>query len=425
LAFSLFIKISVIIPVYNCETTIVPCIASVQRQTCRELEIICVDDGSTDASTERIQALCEKDARIRLFRQTNQGAGCARNLGLLNACGEFVAFLDADDYYLDVEALQTMYDACKFHSVEICGSLRKKLQSGKLKEASEQSILRSGAMPESVLLYRDFQMDYDYQSYLFDRKRLIERAIFFSNYRRYQDPPFFVKAMYAAAEFIYVGKYLYCYRVPNNAKKIDAGKVADLLRGLLDNMQFALKYRLTILMDKTMERLEYEYASLIVHNMTGNDICIRELLQRANELAVRYKLDASYRIRPFRLLEDIGSVGNHRGHLARMLAVSESLSIYGAGMMGQAFFNYLKANSMQAKVKNFIVTSAEDDLKMVCEIPVISLEQYLSYAPQKRTQILVAVDGCYQKEIEDYLLENHITQYELLDPAFLLELVSE
>ena len=90
--------LSIIIPVYNAEEQIVKCIESIQQQTYRDLEIIIIDDGSTD-DTYRICFNLKRTYRnIKLFRQNNQGPGQARKKGFQHAHGEFVTFIDADDY---------------------------------------------------------------------------------------------------------------------------------------------------------------------------------------------------------------------------------------------------------------------------------------------------------------------------------------
>lgn len=92
-------RISVIIPVYNVEPYLQQCLDSVCAQTMRDIEIICVDDGSTDGSLRILQDYVERDSRIKLLVQDNQGAGVARNYGLREAKGQYLSFLDADDFF--------------------------------------------------------------------------------------------------------------------------------------------------------------------------------------------------------------------------------------------------------------------------------------------------------------------------------------
>jgi glycosyltransferase involved in cell wall biosynthesis len=102
------IKISVIIPVYNAEKYLRECLDSVIGQALQDIEIICVDDGSTDNSLSVLQEYAVKDARLKIVAQANQGAAAARNVGMAAAQGESLAFLDADDLYY-TDALQAAY----------------------------------------------------------------------------------------------------------------------------------------------------------------------------------------------------------------------------------------------------------------------------------------------------------------------------
>ncbi len=102
-------KISVVMPVYNSEATIARALRSIQsQQDIPALEIICVDDGSTDRSLEILEKLAQTDSRITVLTQKNQFAGTARNRGMAQAKGKYVAFLDADDCYLP-GALSALY----------------------------------------------------------------------------------------------------------------------------------------------------------------------------------------------------------------------------------------------------------------------------------------------------------------------------
>ena len=92
------LKVSVIIPVYNVEAYLRQCLDSVVNQTLREIEIICVNDGSTDESAAILKEYATKDERIKILTQSNSGAGAARNAGLVSARGKWLYFLDGDDF---------------------------------------------------------------------------------------------------------------------------------------------------------------------------------------------------------------------------------------------------------------------------------------------------------------------------------------
>ena len=92
-------KVSVILPVYNVGKYLRQCMDSIVGQTLQEIEVICIDDGSADDSPQILQAYAKKDPRIKVVCQQNQGAGAARNRGLSMARGEYLSFLDSDDFF--------------------------------------------------------------------------------------------------------------------------------------------------------------------------------------------------------------------------------------------------------------------------------------------------------------------------------------
>lgn len=111
-------KVSVSIPVYNTEKYLRQCLDSVVNQTLRDIEIICVDDGSTDGSIEILREYEQKDSRVKVLCQKNQYAGVARNNGLNYASGEYVFFMDSDDYCCH-ELLERAVDRAKMVDADI------------------------------------------------------------------------------------------------------------------------------------------------------------------------------------------------------------------------------------------------------------------------------------------------------------------
>lgn len=110
--------ISVVIPVYNIEDYLERCVTSVCDQTYRNLEIVLVDDGSTDSSGALCDRLAQKDARIKVFHKQNGGSSSARNLGISKATGEFVGFVDSDDY-ISENMYEILYRATQKYQTDI------------------------------------------------------------------------------------------------------------------------------------------------------------------------------------------------------------------------------------------------------------------------------------------------------------------
>lgn len=112
-------KVSVIIPVYNAEKYLEQCISSIANQTMQDIEILVINDGSTNNSLNILDELSQKyKGKLKIFEKENGGAGSARNLGIENATGEFIKFVDADDY-LKADILEKMYNIAKEHNVKL------------------------------------------------------------------------------------------------------------------------------------------------------------------------------------------------------------------------------------------------------------------------------------------------------------------
>lgn len=111
------VKVSVIIPVYNTQAYLEECLDSVLAQTLKNIEILCVDDGSTDASGQILTEYAARDSRIRVLRKKNGGQSSARNLGLKEASGAYVLFLDSDDL-LEEDALRTLYCYAAYYELD-------------------------------------------------------------------------------------------------------------------------------------------------------------------------------------------------------------------------------------------------------------------------------------------------------------------
>lgn len=117
------IKVSVIIPVYNMAKYLGECLESIARQTLDGIEIIAIDDGSTDDSLVVLTQYQKKYANLVVLHQKNHGTGNARNNGIRHARGKYIALMDPDDFYPQNDSLQALYEAAEKQNVLICGGI--------------------------------------------------------------------------------------------------------------------------------------------------------------------------------------------------------------------------------------------------------------------------------------------------------------
>lgn len=232
-------KVSIIVPVFNEERHLLSCLNSLLKQTITDIEVLCINDGSTDNSLQILDDLKAKDSRIKIFEQDHSGAGNARNLGIQVASGQFIAFVDADDYYYDNKALEHLYNAAMENSVDICGGGFCELRNKKLffdfNKAHNGYIFDKNEFVE----FNNFQFDYGFQRFLFKTDFLINNNLLFPTYLRYQDPPFLAKALLKATRFYAITDIIYVFRFYEFKNIWIPSKIRDLLKGVSDNLRLA------------------------------------------------------------------------------------------------------------------------------------------------------------------------------------------
>ena len=140
-------KVSVVVPVYNAEAYLAECMESICAQTWENIEIICVDDGSSDGSGEILESFGRKDKRIRLLKQAHQYAGTARNQGFDASLGEYVIFLDGDDFF-ESSLVEKMVSAVQESHADIAVCKSRGLDERTGKEHSLAGALNMALLPE-------------------------------------------------------------------------------------------------------------------------------------------------------------------------------------------------------------------------------------------------------------------------------------
>jgi len=266
----ILVKVSIVIPCFNAERHLKQCIDSVLAQTLREIEVLCVDDGSTDGTARILGEYANLDKRVRVFSQENQGPGVARNFAIQAAKGEFVAFVDADDFYPNSQVLEKLYCAATENRVLICGGSGSNFdgKTGAVSTCfSGQDAWGYSFAADSKIQYRDYQFDYNYHRFIYNREFLIEKEILFPALRRFEDPVFFVNAMLAAGAFYAMRDVAYCYRL--DIKKViwTPEKAQEVMRGIGVNLQTAERENLRKLYELTILRLE-EHLRFFSHLQT-------------------------------------------------------------------------------------------------------------------------------------------------------------
>jgi len=201
--------VSVIIPVYNTGRYLDECLESLARQTLTDIEVLAIDDGSTDGSGERLDAFASKDARFRVFHQENRGQAAARNVGLENARGEYLMFCDSDDRYLP-NMCERMIEAIRREPVDCIQCQNSWLVDDAVGPAEEKSRLAAFAYfneERNVLLWNK----------IYRREVIQSFGIRFPAGHEADDDAFNFQYELVAKGFVHLKEPLYVYRIRNGS----------------------------------------------------------------------------------------------------------------------------------------------------------------------------------------------------------------
>lgn len=169
--------ISIIIPIYNIKEYLPRCVHSITAQTYKNLEILLVDDGSTDGTGELCEELAKEDLRIRVFHKENGGSSSARNLGIAKATGEYLGFVDSDDY-IGSDMYERLYEGIEKYNVTVAQIGRDELDEEGRQLPNICEPPHSAICMESVDFLRELLMhrgDCSFCTKLFQRKLLEKR----------------------------------------------------------------------------------------------------------------------------------------------------------------------------------------------------------------------------------------------------------
>lgn len=256
-------SISVIIPAYNVAPYIEEAVRSVLAQSLNNIEIIIIDDGSTDETYNIITRIAADNSNICVISHENRGVGMARNEGIAAATGEYIAFLDPDDRYPSGCTLEILYKKAIEHNVNICGGELQEFSNLEPKahqnfSADVDGFLFSG---DGITQYSDYQFDYGFYRFIYKRDLLLQHHIEFPPYARFQDPPFMVRAFLAAGQFYALHLPTYALRVEHKTISWSRDKIDGLYSGIRDVWQLACTHRLPRLQHYTWLRIRNHYPS--------------------------------------------------------------------------------------------------------------------------------------------------------------------
>ena len=216
-------KVSVIIPCYNVEKYLRECLDSVINQTLKDIEIICVDDGSTDSTGRVLDDYASKDCRIKVIHKSNSGYGASMNMGLDMAEGEYIGIIESDDF-AEINMFEDLYSLAQEHNADI---VKSNWYEYKGDTNTVKIINRFNNFPQYQLInlmdYKDLYTIPSLIASCLYKKAYLEK--FNINFlatpgASYQDTSFAAKTLMTASRIVVTDDCYYYYRIDNNASSI-------------------------------------------------------------------------------------------------------------------------------------------------------------------------------------------------------------
>lgn len=218
------LAVSILMPIYNAAPTLRQALDSVTRQTLKDIEIICIDDGSTDNSPAIVKEYAAMDKRIEVIDKENSGYGDSMNQGLAKAAGEYIAILEPDDFY-EPNMLETLYDIAKKNNLDVVKA--DFYQYNTAKDSNKRYHLIPRDKANKVLSGKGVEFIYECQpsiwSAIYHRSFLLDNGIQFqvTPGASYQDTSFNFKVFASARRAMFIDKPVIHYRVDNADSSIN------------------------------------------------------------------------------------------------------------------------------------------------------------------------------------------------------------
>lgn len=268
--------ISVIVPVYNVEPYLRQCLDSIISQTYRNIEIIVIDDGSTDGCPQICDEYRERDGRVVIFHTENRGLSAARNLGIDKARGEWIMFVDSDDW-VEPDYCRLPYEAAVEHDADLV--IFSIILEGSTEESQKQDNNISGVLSarEAVVNGRPAAWNKFYHRSLFNMVRYPEGRLF-------EDIATTHRIIYQAKKIIFLNERLYHYRIRKDSlsHKKDKRFYRELFRAYLQRYEDLLSYGFP--REKMEQKMLSESLHFLLRMEPGDD----PLLARAEAIVSAY-----------------------------------------------------------------------------------------------------------------------------------------
>lgn len=412
-------KVSILVPIYNAQEYLQQCLDSIISQTLREIEIICINDGSTDNSLSIIKKYQRKDERINIIDKSNTGYGDSMNQGISSAKGEYIGIVESDDF-ISSSMFELLYNKAKEHNAEIvkgnyyCYQGNNEIQVAEyLSKLPYNTVLNEKERNELILCTPAIWCG------IYKKEFLEKKKIKFlpTPGASYQDLGFSYKTVLSAEKVILIKDSVLYYRIDNiNSSVKDINKVfcicdefAEMEKYLKENIKNPNWY--------VFVKNKYKRYCWNLNRLSGvsrNRFLIKMSLEM-REASLKGWIDKEYWNdkewqEVHTLIYNICEYDRRKNSCIFCIDVLKDIGaiyIYGAGKRCENIIDYLLNTDIN--VKAIVVSDLENNKKEIRGIKVIHIDEVLSL--DKNTTILISVAEPISSEISSFLYEKGVNSH--------------
>ena len=416
------VKVSILVPVYNVEKYLIQCMESLVNQTLKEIEIICIDDGSTDKSSSILDEYAKNYSSVKVIHKNNTGYGHSMNVGMKMASGEYIGIVESDDF-IDVNMFENLYRVAKQNDVSIVRSSFYRNANG-IDKYERIGIKDFNVVFDPVADNIDFVCSFPIWSCVYKNEFLHENGIWFNETpgASYQDLGFCFKTFSCTKGIIFLKDAFYHYRVDNEESSMHSLAKVFCVCDEFEEIWRFLSQR-NVLNETYKYRIpEYQYAHYISNydRMSNKykESFIKRMIEDFSELEKKDLLRREYWVDEYAWLQARMMIENpekmmyqnkiriqnrcmYNAAFHMMLHESEKIFIYGAGKVGHDVARYLLKKNI--KPAGFFVSDTSGQPQSVMGIDICSIETACD--EDRNALVLVSV-----KEADIYPIMNILEQ---------------
>lgn len=412
------LKVSVIVPVYNVEKYFGECLESLRQQSLQSCEFICIDDGSQDDSYKIAEAYIQRDKRFKLIRQENKGLAETRNVGIENAKGKYLAFLDSDDLLSHKDVLKSLYQKAEEYELEILSFETELLYEAGMKEKEDKDFyyykknryegLRTGKeLFHSMMSNHEFC---DSACLLFIKRAWLSgQGISFYPGIYYEDALFCVQCFLHAVRMMHLSEKFYTYRIREKSIMTTRIRWENVYSRVVVYREILRMGYLPENAEPELQKSLMEYLSMVMFHVKYLDEFRVDEQPEAEMEPLDKILLQSMELGKYRITVNERVILNG---LEKTVADSDGVILYGAGKVGKLFYCFLKERKLEKKVLCYAVSHTSGRTVSSDGVRVLSIEE----AVKKPGLIFLSVIvNDARMEMEKNLHMLGIEQFEIFD----------